>query len=76
MEEIIKILSSLRPEIDFTVEDHLIDQGILDSFDIISLVGEIEEQLGVEIGVENLTPENFNSPKAIHQLVERLANVQ
>lgn len=72
MEKIIEILSSLRPDIDFSKETQLIDKGILDSFDIISLVGEIEEQLGVEIGVENLTPENFNSPEAISQLIARL----
>lgn len=74
MEKIIQILETLHPEIDFRSENQLIDKGILDSFDIISLVGEIDDQMGIEIGIENITPENFNSPQAIHQLVLRLLN--
>lgn len=72
MEELLKILSELRPDVDFSVNHALIDDGILDSFDIISLVGELSEHYDVEIGVENLLPENFNSASAILLLVQRL----
>ena len=64
MEELLNILSEIRPDVDFEKADALIDGGILDSFDIISIVG--------EINVEYLLPENFNSAKAIYELVCKL----
>jgi len=72
MEELLRILSDLRPDVDFTNNNKLIDDGVLDSFDIISLVGELSEQYDIEVGVENLLPENFNSAQAILALVQRL----
>jgi acyl carrier protein len=72
MEELLQILSELRPDVDFVDNHKLIDDGILDSFDIISLVGELSEHYDIEIGVENLLPENFNSANAMLSLVQRL----
>lgn len=72
MERLIKILSELRPEVDFEVETNLIDDGILDSFDMVALVTEINEEFDVRIGIENLIPENFNSIDAIMELIERI----
>jgi len=74
MKELLKILSELRPDVDFTNQQKLIDDGILDSFDIISLVGELSEHYDIEIGVENLLPENFNSADDMLALVSRLQN--
>ena len=74
MKELLKILSELRPDVDFTNQQKLIDDGILDSFDIISLVGELSEHYDIEIGVENLLPENFNSTDDMLALVSRLQN--
>ena len=71
-EKLVQILTELRPDIDFEKEDQLIDDGTLDSFDIISLVGELNENFGVEIGVEDLQPENFNSADAMLALITRL----
>lgn len=71
-EKLMQILTELRPDIDFEKEDQLIDDGTLDSFDIISLVGELNENFGVEIGVEDLQPENFNSADAMLALITRL----
>lgn len=61
MEELMNILTNLRPDIDFNTADKLIDDEILDSFDIITLVGEVNEAFDVQIGVEDLLPENFKS---------------
>ena len=72
MEKLMEILKDLRPDIDFETADKLIDNEMLDSFDIISLVGELNGAFGVEIRVENLLPENFNSPKAMMELITRL----
>ncbi len=72
MEELMQLLSDVRPDLDFTSEKKLIDDGVLDSFDIIAIVGELNSLYGIEINVENLLPENFNSAEAIYALVCRL----
>jgi D-alanine--poly(phosphoribitol) ligase subunit 2 len=74
MEELLKILSELRPDVDFEQNEKLIDDGILDSFDIITLVGEINEHFEIEIRVEDLLPENFNSVKAMMALISQLSD--
>lgn len=72
MEQIIKILKGLHPEVDFTTADGLIDKRILDSFDIVTLVGELADEFDVEIGAEHMVPENFNSAQKILALIEKL----
>jgi len=72
MEELLRILKELRPDIDFNEKKALIDDGVLDSFDIVALVGEIGETFDVQIGVEDLVPENFNTVQAILDLINRL----
>lgn len=72
MEELIEILKSLHQEIDYYKEDKLIDNMILDSFDIVTLMSEIWEHFDVEILAEHLTAENFNSAKAIYNLIQEL----
>ncbi len=72
-EQLMDILEELRPDVDFTKETALIDDGILDSFDIVSLVGELNDTFDVRINVENLLPENFNSADAMLALVKKLA---
>jgi len=72
MNELMQILEELRPDVDFENETGLIDNGVLDSFDIVSLVGELNEAFDIEIQPTNLIPENFNSAKAIWALVEKL----
>ena len=67
-----RILSELSSDIDFDTEDALIDGGLLDSFDIVTLVAEIDDTFGVEIPAEALIPENFNSAKAIFALIQQL----
>ena len=70
--ELKDILEELRPDVDFEKETGLIDNGILDSFDIVSLVGELNEAFDIEISPADLIPENFNSAEAIFALVEKL----
>ena len=72
MDKLMKILSEINPDIDFETEDALIDGGILDSFDIVTLVAEIDDAFGVAIPAEALIPENFNSARAILSLIRRL----
>lgn len=71
-QEIIRILKEVRPDVNFESESKLIDDGILDSFDIIQMVMELNECFDVEIQVEDLQPENFNSIEAMIELITRL----
>ena len=72
MEELLSILTELHPDVDFETEEQLIDNKILDSFDIVTLVAEIDAEFDVAIPAEELVPENFNSAKALYELIERL----
>lgn len=74
MEQLEKILQEIRPDIDFGQEKSLIDNGVLDSFDIISIVGELNTEFDIEINVEDLLPENFNSIEAMYELIQKLKN--
>lgn len=74
MEELLEILNENCPGIDFEGQEHLIDDGILDSLNIVMLVGELNEAFDISIGAEDLVPENFNSLQAIYALVQRLAD--
>lgn len=74
MNELIEILTNLHPEVDFDTCDTLIDDKILDSFDIISIISEINEEFDVVIPAEEIIPENFNSAQALHELITRLAD--
>ncbi len=73
MEELLEILGELHPEVDFETCNTLIDDKILDSFDIVSIISEIDDRLDVVIPAEEIVPENFNSASAIWALVERIA---
>ena len=72
MNELLEILRGLHPEVDFETCERLIDDKILDSFDIISIISEISEQFDVTISAEYIVPENFNSAKALYALIEKL----
>lgn len=74
MENVMQILTENFPDIDFAAENALIDDGILTSLDIVMLVGELSNAFDIEITVDDLLPENFNSAAAIAALVERLSN--
>lgn len=72
MEELLEILRDLHPEVDYEQCDTLIDDKILDSFDIVTIISEICDQFDVTISAEYITPENFNSAQAIYELIEKL----
>ena len=72
MEELIRILQSIHPDADYKTNDRLIEDKILDSFDIITLISEINEEFGVAIPAEEIVPENFNSAEKLYDLILRL----
>ena len=74
MEKLLDILREIRPDVDFENEEALIDDGVLDSFDIVSIISEIDDRFGVQIRITELDPENFNSVEAIWTLIQTLKN--
>lgn len=72
MEELREILEGIHPEVDYDTETGLIDRRIFDSFDVITLVGELMDNFDIEITAEQMVPSNFNSMEAIWNLVEEL----
>ena len=71
MNKILTILNQIRPEHDFEESENFISDGLLDSFDIVTLVAELEENFGISIDGEDVTPENFSSLDALERLLER-----
>ena len=74
MSILLEILQEMHDDIDFTTHETLIDDNVIDSFDIITLIAEIDDRIGVTIPPEELVPENFNSFAAISALIARLEN--
>lgn len=72
MDKLLQILQDLHPDVDFLSEDGLIDGGILDSFDIVSIVAEIDAEFDIQIPPQALIPEHFNSARAIYALLRQL----
>ena len=72
MEELLEILKGVRADVDFENETGLIDDGILDSFDVVAIIYEIDDRFGVQIRINELDPENFNSVENIWNLIRKL----
>lgn len=72
MEQLLAILQELKPGVDFEGNKHLIDDGILESLEIITLASDLNDEFDIEITVADVLPENFNSIEAIWSMIERL----
>ena len=71
MEKIYSILEDLRPEFDFHASSNFIEDGLLDSFDMVSLISELESAYDILIDALDIIPENFSSVEAIAGIVEK-----
>ena len=72
MEQLLEILNELHPEVDFRSHRQLIDEAVLDSFDIVSLIGDLNEAFSIEISFDDIDPDNFNSAEAMIAMIQRL----
>ena len=70
-EQVMEILTDIRRDVDFENETKLIDDNILASLDIVAIVGEFNDAFDIEITVEDLVPENFNSVDAMIELITK-----
>ena len=71
MEKLLEILEDIQPDADYETCTTLIDDGILDSFAILSIVAELEDAFGVSVTPAEIVPENFNSARALWAMVQR-----
>ena len=72
MNDLISILTELHPDVDFATETGLIENGILNSLDIVSIITEVSDRFDVQIPAEEIMPENFDSAEALWALICRL----
>jgi acyl carrier protein len=72
MEELLDILSEIKDDVDFETEDKLIDDGILDSFDILQIISALNDEYDISIPASEIIPENFNSASAMWEMITRL----
>ena len=72
MEELLEILEDIDPDNDYEHDEHLIDDGHLDSLSLLQLVSELEDNFDIQVTPTELIPANFNSTKAIWAMVQRL----
>ena len=74
-EKIVEILKKMHPGVDAINSDRLVDDGILDSLDIVTLVTELNAVFGLRIPAMEILPDNFNSVEAMVLMIERLDDV-
>ena len=70
-EKILEILQDLRPELDFTESNDFIEDGYLDSFDMVGLVSALDKEFGISILGEDIIPENFANLESIINIVNK-----
>lgn len=76
MEDLIDLLKDIKDDVDFEHSTTLIDDRELDSFDIIQIVAALNDEYDIKIPASDIIPKNFNSAKAIYDMVQRLQDEQ
>ncbi len=74
MEELINQLQQIKSDVDFAHETHLVDDRLLDSFDVIQIISMLDEEYDISVPAAQIVPENFNSAEAIYALIQRLSD--
>lgn len=72
MKELLEILENLKPGVSFEGQTGLIDNGVLASLDIVTLVADLDDEFEIDITVTDIVPENFNSIDAMMKMIQRL----
>ena len=70
-EKVLEILSNIRPEFEFTEDVNFIEEGMLDSFDVVTLVSDLDSTFGISIDGVDIVPENFSSVDSIINLLKK-----
>lgn len=72
MQELLEILKEILPKVDWNTDAALVDDGILDSIDIITIISEITDEYDIKISTDEMKAENFNSVEAIWNMIQTL----
>lgn len=70
-ESILEVLKQIKPDVDFEASGDFVEDGLLDSFEIVDLVSELEDEFSIEISGRDIIPENFISLETIAELVRK-----
>ncbi len=71
MEQLLKILKSIKNDVDFENEKELVDDGVLDSIEIVNIIAAIEEAYSFEIEPDDIDPDNFQSVEAMWEMIRK-----
>ena len=71
MKQVLELLKELRPEFDFNSSQDFISDGMIDSFDVISLVSMFDKEYGIKIKGRDIVPENFSNIESIENLIRK-----
>lgn len=71
MKTVLEVLKGIRPEFDFTTSEDFIADGMLDSFDVVTLISELDQSYGISIAGTDIVPENVRNIAAIKQLLHK-----
>ena len=74
LDDMIELLSDIKDNVDYETCTTLVDDHILDSFNIISIISSIDEEFDVSVPAKEIIPENFNSAQSLVAMVNRLAD--
>lgn len=74
MEKLLEILKRVKSEVNFMESHNLVDEGILDSIDIVTIISEIETEYSIEIDPEEIDPDNFQSVLTMVEMIEKIKN--
>lgn len=74
LNDMIELLGGVRNDIDYQREDSLVDGRVFDSFDILSVIAAIDDELDITVPAREIIPENFNSASALLAMVQRLSD--
>lgn len=74
MEKLLEILENIKPGVDFKNSKNMIEEGLIDSFDIVTIIANINTEFDIEFGVTEVIPENFATVDALYETIERIKN--
>ena len=75
-DEVLEILRGVNSDIDYDHEDALIDDELLDSFEVVDIISDLADEFGINIDEDEMVPENFNNVDAICDMIDRLKEEQ
>ena len=74
MKELLELLEEVKPGVDFESSQNMIEEGLIDSFDMINIIANINEKFDIDFSVAEIIPENFETVKSLYETIERIKN--